>query len=87
MDPNTALKEIREFVIGQHYKNLGPDEVDRLCEVFDGLDEWLSKGGFLPEDWKGAVGERHWQDVLSSTNDRAYKRGYEDGRFDRKVQE
>lgn len=55
MDPNETLKQLREL--------LGRDNTPRsvtakLCtladaeELFQALDEWLSKGGFLPEEWK-----------------------------------
>lgn len=27
-------------------------EVGDLADAFEGLDEWLSKGGFLPDAWK-----------------------------------
>lgn len=83
MDPDAALAEIRTWMDGQRTKNLGPDEVDRLCYVIVSLDGWLSNGGFLPKPWADARGAEHWQHVLTSTNARAYKRGYEDGQFDK----
>ena len=52
MDPNEALKRIRKLVEGA----VGPsayneEQLAELAELFDGLDAWLSKGGFLPKDW------------------------------------
>lgn len=66
MDPNEALKEIRELVTdlmkGERESTLSPektaqrlDDGDRLAELIDGLDEWLSKGGYLPGPWKPKV--------------------------------
>jgi hypothetical protein len=61
MDPNANIKEIRE-IVGELRKAgdnavdgisviLGAD-TDRLVELWDSLDQWLSKGGFLPDAWK-----------------------------------
>lgn len=58
MDPNEALKVIRRIVNacndpdGRVFGALTPREwLEELAEHVDGLDEWLSKGGFLPSDW------------------------------------
>jgi hypothetical protein len=54
MDPNTALRDLREAIA--EYDNdmnktaAGP--ADRLREAAGTLDEWLSKGGFLPDAWQ-----------------------------------
>jgi hypothetical protein len=32
-------------------------EVARIQELFDALDGWLSKGGFLPRRWRDALRE------------------------------
>lgn len=47
MDPNETLSAIRHTVMSPG--NLA--DYDRLCELVDGLDQWLSKGGFLPAPW------------------------------------
>ena len=50
MDPNETLKETRElFTVPLHER----DEYwhDRIADRFDALDDWLSKGGFLPTAW------------------------------------
>jgi hypothetical protein len=64
MDPNTALEEIRRLVdawqkiLAQHDRSVRvtiPVEVAvELVETIDGLDGWLSKGGFLPAAWGAA---------------------------------
>lgn len=59
MDPNAALKEIRELV-----QKLDRDEDQfshnldamRLCELVDGLDQWMTRGGFPPGDWTPEIG-------------------------------
>ncbi len=52
MDPNANLAEqrrIRNAIrIGQYTRN----DVDRLAELIEALDEWISRGGFLPEAWQ-----------------------------------
>jgi hypothetical protein len=46
MDPNAALTKIRELIADG-------DSADMLLvEAFEGLDNWLCKGGFLPSDWQ-----------------------------------
>ena len=45
MDPDEALRKIRELI------NDGDSADIELVHLFDGLDQWLSKGGFLPKDW------------------------------------
>jgi DNA-binding HxlR family transcriptional regulator len=54
MDVNETLARIRKIcadmnVARYEYESaaLGED----LRQAFADLDEWLSKGGFLPEDW------------------------------------
>lgn len=50
MDPDATLTKIRELVsmLVDH-----PGEPTReLAELAEALDEWLSRGGFLPEAWQ-----------------------------------
>lgn len=63
MDPNAALREIREtcnMVLNctdaEHPKEtcVCIAHAANLAESFDGLDNWLSKGGFVPAAWKGS---------------------------------
>lgn len=56
MDPDRALDDLR-FAIEDLDTLLRQEEVRlpiaiAVVERFKILDEWLSKGGFLPEDWK-----------------------------------
>jgi hypothetical protein len=59
MDPDVALREIREIAGSSDQ----PSEAGfrRLAELVDGLDTWLTNGGFLPTDWhlaSAAKGDR-----------------------------
>jgi hypothetical protein len=66
MDPDQALKELRECMremkelidsdftddmnaLAQFARLM--NQANRAVDVFDGLDEWVKKGGFLPKDW------------------------------------
>lgn len=57
MDPNEALRMLRgaysrwEDTVGAHTG----EHIDAASDLRDAaiaLDEWLSRGGFLPEDWQ-----------------------------------
>jgi hypothetical protein len=68
MDPETTLQIMRETVArfqriyddsnqAEHAENSGADNAlidlgDTMAEAFASLDEWLSRSGFKPEDWK-----------------------------------
>ena len=52
MDPNANLKEQRQ-IAGRFEKSLAePGDGERLAELVDALDDWLSRGGFLPTAWE-----------------------------------
>jgi hypothetical protein len=67
MDPNEALKTTRDALIqvccSLHDRSNGKycdvpeffQEAEHMVESFQALDEWLSKGGFLPADWSSAL--------------------------------
>jgi hypothetical protein len=84
MDPNACIEQILLALKDVQYGNETEQDISvyTVCELFEALDGWLSSGGFLPDRWKTAAKEDHWQHVLSSTNAREYKRGYEDGRHE-----
>lgn len=44
MDPDKNLEELRKAI-----ENC---DQESTMQLFRDLDEWLSKGGFLPKDWK-----------------------------------
>lgn len=53
MDANKALSDIRRYVrdAGDEGGGTSNDHYD-LTLTIDGLDQWLSKGGFPPDAWK-----------------------------------
>jgi len=62
MDPNANLREQRLIVAAVRYRREHPGErqdaaraniedLARLCQLCDGLDDWLMKGGYLPDAW------------------------------------
>ena len=49
MDPTMTLRQIRQLIVdGKKNTNFQEGEI---LELIDNLDEWLSKGGFLPQQW------------------------------------
>ena len=59
MDPNAALRELRELMQGMATRGdrvlvtiKRVEELDRMVELFTALDGWLSGGGFPPEEWR-----------------------------------
>ncbi len=67
MDPNAALERIRELIEsltraadssedpGERWFAIR-GELSELVDTWNGLDGWLSKGGFPPRPWSGKVG-------------------------------
>lgn len=54
MDPDETLKSARAAAERVHASS--DDAAIELAEAFEALDGWLSKGGFLPADWKRSGG-------------------------------
>lgn len=53
MDPSETLEELRELVQEAFDYSSDPEYVaNALAEKFNELDEWLGKGGALPDDWE-----------------------------------
>jgi len=51
MDPDVALSKLRELFSAEGVPD--PLEWEEARDLFVGLDEWLSKGGFKPRNWDG----------------------------------
>ena len=51
-----ALKKAREALVlyNRRYndKGTGLSEANDLADAFESLDDWISRGGFLPQDWQ-----------------------------------
>jgi len=78
MDPNEALETIRNIVT-QHYGGIARiSDYEEMADLIAGLDNWLSTGGFMPAPWQESR-PGHWQEVLASTNAKAYEDGLKAG--------
>lgn len=53
MDPNANLKEQIELAckLQDYERDDDASDVCRLAELVLALNEWISKGGFLPAKW------------------------------------
>lgn len=51
MDVNATLAEIRALVRAEES---GEGDATRLAELVAALDAWLTRGGFLPDEWDAA---------------------------------
>lgn len=54
MDPNETLRQLRALVAQVHGDEEGDinDQLEDFAGYFEALDEWITKGGFLPRDWR-----------------------------------
>lgn len=59
MDPDAALVVIRERIaqLKVDRRDPHPADVSMLVEEFEGLDQWLSQGGFIPLAWASTIKE------------------------------
>ncbi len=55
MDPNAALKAIRDFVRQVDDGEFVLSDIDSFVCYVRGLDEWICAGGFLPTQWTVAL--------------------------------
>jgi hypothetical protein len=53
MDPNVILEEIRGLykAILEPTTQLDLNDVEHLARHIESLDNWLTMGGFTPDDW------------------------------------
>lgn len=55
MDPNETLRQLRELLsVNRYGEKIYPDDADRARDLFEALDQWLARGGFLPDAWRSA---------------------------------
>jgi hypothetical protein len=58
MDPNQALADARAACEQWAHSERGDHDLVALAELvnaFEALDQWLSRGGFLPRDWRSVT--------------------------------
>jgi len=55
MDPDEALKQLRILAaavqIAKDNNTLEAEDAGLMADLFEGLDGWISRGGFLPAAW------------------------------------
>lgn len=54
MDPDIILAELRELAEDYRHGAVTEAAIETVIERFEALDGWLSKGGFLPFNWREA---------------------------------
>lgn len=53
MDPDKALHELRTtFGLIKAHRRMTTQQIEHLAEVFAALDAGLTRGDFLPRDWR-----------------------------------
>lgn len=53
MDPNACLMELRELTrMVNDGEAFAERNLERIAELVEALDGWLSRGGFLPTVWQ-----------------------------------
>lgn len=51
MDPNETPRQIRLLYDICGNMSATPDDACHLANLVDALDEWLQRGGALPDEW------------------------------------
>lgn len=55
MDPNECIKELRQLAQMALNETLRGAQADvilaRMAELFEALDGWMGKKGFMPKEW------------------------------------
>jgi hypothetical protein len=54
MDPDEALRNMRDALKRVQESSSDAEAAAELADAAEALDGWLSRGGFLPQDWAGA---------------------------------
>lgn len=66
MDPDENLRQQRKIAAEMlRARDKGGwtsfDDVARLCELVQALDEWIVRGGSLPGEWTQEAAPREWE--------------------------
>lgn len=56
MDPDENLQEQRKLIARANAGPPLPGDMDRLVELVEAMDEWLSRGSALPAAWQTRSG-------------------------------
>ena len=64
MDPDVVLRDIRSMV--EAALDGGRIDTEELAEKIESLDNWISRGGFLPAAWRRPVANPRADALLSS---------------------
>lgn len=60
MDPDEALLKLRlGCQLAVNNVDMKEDALQKIAETFLGLDEWITGGGFLPQEWNKTVAEAY----------------------------
>lgn len=51
MDPNETLRRLRKLINTPTTEATAVAALMEMTDLFGSLDEWISRGGFLPTDW------------------------------------
>lgn len=52
MDPEETLRRLRVLAENAINDAVADEDAVEMAELFQAMDGWLSKGGFLPAAWK-----------------------------------
>jgi hypothetical protein len=72
MDPDKVLADLRELVADwsdDDGTDAQLDKAESVVETFRTLDEWLSRGGFLPAAWRPTRDDDYSAEAIDRTNE------------------
>jgi hypothetical protein len=65
MDPEETHRLMTELASQSYIRDLEPQEWRALADYVTALNEWLSRGGFLPKEW------RRWREEAKANDEKA----------------
>lgn len=72
MDPNEILRRLRELCA---LDNCDLFAMDEIADLFEALDGWITKGGFLPTEWERADQAEKAAKAIGVSTTYAYRNG------------
>lgn len=81
MDPDETLARLLQLAA---VEKLSPEQAVDFAELFHALDDWITRGGFLPRSWSAKVVfaaalNRHLEAKLEETRQRVTRSTTEGG--------